>query len=240
MNVRIEAKISGGKAMNLRKELASLKYTALASVCMLVACAPPKATIEPTLPSSSTSQIANENPITNEKTASAVSIKQAHPTLKANNVSAWELSGAIAAKSQRKGWSASLNWLQQGPNQYQIRLFGPLGGGTVMVEKQGGVITYRDGPKKMTSSNADQLLREQTGIQLPVNNLYYWVRGVPAPGGVQSAQHDAANHLTTLKQSGYIIEYANYTSADGLDLPSKIRLQGHGTVIKLIIKHWRV
>jgi outer membrane lipoprotein LolB len=76
----------------------------------------------------------------------------------------------MAARNKRKGWSASYNWVQQGINQYQIRLFGPLGGGTVIIAKQGGTVTYTDGPKKISSHNADQLLMQQTGIQLPVNN----------------------------------------------------------------------
>lgn len=207
------------------------KWVPLAPLCLLVACAPPKAIIETSLPATPTTETKTEQ--THNKPATS---------LKAETLSSWDLSGAIAAKSphNHKGWTASLNWLQQGSNQYQIRLFGPLGGGTVIVEKHGGVITYTDGPKKMTSNNADQLLHQQTGIQLPVNHLYYWVRGIPAPGSVQSAQRDASNHLTTLHQAGYTIEYTNYTSAGGLDLPSKIRLEGHGVMIKLIIKQWRV
>ena len=53
-----------------------------------------------------------------------------------NDIGSWDLSGALAAKNQNKAWTASLNWLQQGQNHYQIRLFGPLGSGTVLIEKQ--------------------------------------------------------------------------------------------------------
>ena len=28
-----------------------------------------------------------------------------------------------------------MNWVQHGPNSYQIRLMGPLGGGTVLIEQ---------------------------------------------------------------------------------------------------------
>lgn len=153
-------------------------------------------------------------------------------------VSSWELSGAIAAKNKNKGWTASINWLQKGPQNYQIRLFGPLGSGTVIIDKKGGQVTYKDGPKTIRSSNANTLLAEQTGIRLPVDNLYYWARGMEAPGGVQSKKYDNYGHLKQLRQDGYTINFLSYTSVKGKDLPSKVQLTGHDIFIKLIVKRW--
>lgn len=156
------------------------------------------------------------------------------------SLSSWEISGAIAAKNQKKGWTAALNWLQRGANQYQIRLFGPLGGGTVIIEKNGSIITLRDGPKKRSSNNADELLRKETGVRLPVKDLYYWVRGLPAPGATQALRRTSDNRLISFNQAGYTINYTEYTSTGGMILPSKIRLQGHGVMIKLVIKRWKI
>ena len=170
----------------------------------------------------------------------ALSPAENKPNKHASTISSWEVTGAIAARNKNKAWTASLNWVQQGANQYQIRLFGPLGGGTVIIENRGGNITYLDGPKKITSRNADQLLQQQTGVRLPVHDLYYWVRGLAAPGTVQSSKYDKNTHLTSLSQAGYTINYINYTSVGSVDLPSKIELQGHGVVIKLVIKNWAI
>lgn len=155
-------------------------------------------------------------------------------------VSSWEITGAMAAKSKAKSWSASMNWVQRGANSYQIRLMGPLGGGTVLINKTGNTVTFQDGAKKSSSTNAEQLLLQQTGIRLPVNNLYYWVRGLPAPGNIQSEQHDQYNHLVQLRQGGYTIDFNRYTSVKGVDLPSAIRLEGNGVMVKVIIKNWNV
>lgn len=199
--------------------------TCIFSACLITACAPHKQPSELSIEQGNTS---------NGKPAlSSNKIKK-----DASAVSSFELSGAIAARNKNKGWSASLNWIQQGANQYQIRLYGPLGGGTVIVEKKGSVITYLDGPKKVTSTNADALLQQQTGVRLPVHDLYYWVRGLAAPGGASSTNYDPNHHLITLNQAGYTINYLSYTTINNVDLPSKIALQGHGVVIKLAIKHW--
>lgn len=109
-----------------------------------------------------------------------------------------------------------------------------------MISRKGGAITFRDGPKTVTSSNADELLKQQTGVRLPVNNLFYWVRGIPAPGAVQSSQRDAANRLVLLRQAGYTIQYQGYSASSKTALPSRIVLQGNGVMIKLVIKRWKI
>lgn len=195
----------------------AIKRATILSFCLLTACAPPKPAEE--LP---TNKII---PLETRKSETA-------------SVSSWEIQGALAAKSQAKGWSAAMNWVQRGPGSYQIRLMGPLGGGAVLINKEGGNVTFQDGAKKASSANADELLFKQTGIRLPVNNLYYWVRGLPAPGNIQADKHDEYNHLTQLKQNGYFIDFTQYTSVKGIDLPSIIRLEGQGVMVKVIIKKW--
>jgi outer membrane lipoprotein LolB len=200
--------------MNIKKRITLLSF------CALTAC--------------TTTQKPAEAPAQNKV------IPVAQRQAKTNMVSSFEIQGAMAAKSNKKGWSASLNWVQTGANNYQIRLLGPIGSGTVLINRQGGVVTFQDGAKKSTSNNADELLAQQTGIRLPVNHLYYWVRGLPAPGGNPSTHYDQFNHLVQLQQSGYSINFTRYTSVNGVDLPSMIHLQGNGVMVKVVIKQWKI
>ena len=183
---------------------------------------------------------APKKPVTELSTGEMPKSLEAQKSQKsAESVTSWNLNGAIAARNSKKAWTASVNWVQQGPNQYNIRLFGPLGGGTVLIQRNGNTITYQDGPKKITSDNADALLQQQTGVRLPVSHLYYWVRGLPASGAIQSVKRDPNGRLIAMQQAGYSINYDGYIlTAQGVALPSKIRLQGNGVLIKLIIKHW--
>jgi outer membrane lipoprotein LolB len=202
----------GQKAQPTRASFNGNVLSCFLLTTLLSACAPPKPSQEITMPA----------------------------PLKVSELSSWELSGAIAAKNNQKGWSASLNWLQQKQDHYQIRLFGPLGGGGVMIENNGGTISYVDGKTKLSSHNPDGLLEEQTGVRLPVNNLYYWVRGIPSPNSPSSTQYDASGHLNVLTQAGYTIHYERYTRIHDLDLPMKIQLQSNEINIKVIIKQWMV
>lgn len=207
------------------------KYIAIFSTCFLVACGAIKQPIEsPITPNTQANQSSDL-----KKSASIKTTPKSSPQA----ISAWELSGAIAARSKNKSWTASINWVQEAQNQYQIRLYGPLGSGTVLIEKHGNVITYRDGPKKITSTNADQLLLEQTGVRLPVSYLYYWVKGLPAPEGINAKNVGDNKQLSQLQQAGYNVTYLQYMMVNGTLLPSKIRLQGHGVTIKMVIRHWK-
>lgn len=193
-------------------------YGLIVGICALTACAPPKPMDTPPL-------------------NHAIPLKQRQA--QTATFSSWEVSGALAAKNKQKGWSATMNWVQHGANAYQIRLIGPLGGGSVLISKTGSTISFQDGNKIATSTNADELLFQQTGIRLPVNYLYYWIRALPAPTAINAEHYDSYNHLTALKQSGYLINFTQYTSVNGIDLPSVIRLEGQGVMVKVIIQHWK-
>ena len=188
----------------------------LTCISILTACAPP--TTLPEQEATTTIQRAQQRPET---------------------LSRWSLSGGIAAKNKKKTWAASLHWNQHSQKEYDIRLFGPLGGGTVLIEKHGAQVTYQDGPRKVTSNNPDALLLKETGINLPVSTLFYWIRGLPAPGQHASTTNHTGQ-LETLSQAGYVVQYTEYTTVDHMTLPTKIKIEGHGGMVKLVIKQWQI
>ncbi|MDX2346172.1 MAG: lipoprotein insertase outer membrane protein LolB [Legionella sp.] len=203
------------------KPIKQLKIFSLALILQLTACAPK------TLPG--TEAIEHYDAKTTAKHINA-----------AKHLSTWQITGAVAAKTKNKSWTASLDWKQQSLNRYRLRLYGPLGGGSVLVEKNGRIITYQDGQKKIKTTDIDQLLYKETGVRVPLHNLYYWVRGVKAPGAIQSTEYDAKGHLIILKQGGYTIRYEGYQTVKGRDLPTKLRVTGSRGSLKLVIKHWEI
>lgn len=194
-------------------------YSALLMSVLLAGCAPPRPASAPP-----------------ENVVKPVTERQEE----IKTIRSFEISGAMAARNPKKSWTASINWLQTGASNYQIRLFGPLGSGTVLIRRNGGMVSFQDGPKRVSSNNAEQLLQRETGVRLPVSNLFYWVRALPAPGGSPNISRDRYNHIKTLRQNGYTVHYLKYTATAKGDLPSSIRLEGRGIKIKLIIKRWKV
>jgi outer membrane lipoprotein LolB len=157
-------------------------------------------------------------------------------------LTAWQLQGAIGITQAKQRWSASVNWQQQNANNYALRLFGPFGAGAVQLTGNANQVILRSSsqPQPLTASSPEALIQQQTGWDLPVSNLYYWVRGLPIPAAaITQQQFDAAHRLIELQQAGWDVQYISYANIQGIDLPYKIVLSNNNFNIKLVIKQWQ-
>ncbi|OGV28787.1 MAG: outer membrane lipoprotein LolB [Legionellales bacterium RIFCSPHIGHO2_12_FULL_35_11] len=202
-------------------------YLLAAIICTVIACSPSR------LPESTDTTKLQTEELAKFEENKAKKIKPNTPP------SSFNLSGAMAVNHKGKGWNASLNWSQSSPNNYSIRLSGPLGGKTIIIDRKNSVITYRDGRKTIKSFNEEDLLKKETKVSIPVNNLYYWVRGVAAPINIQSINRNPNGQITSLQQSGFYITYAQYMTDSHCNvLPKKVQVQGNGVKIKLVVRSW--
>jgi outer membrane lipoprotein LolB len=146
---------------------------------------------------------------------------------------------SIRTLANNEGGTANLKW-QQHQQDYSLLLYGPLGADAVKVSGQPGHVTLEtaDG-KKFNASTPELLLAQQTGWQLPVSNLHYWIRGLPA-SGPRSMQFDADHHLIHLNQSGWTIDYLRYSTVSQLDMPAKLTLENARIKVKIVINQWQL
>ncbi|MCW5588784.1 MAG: lipoprotein insertase outer membrane protein LolB [Legionellales bacterium] len=153
-------------------------------------------------------------------------------------LTAWRINGALGVVApNNKGFNANYAWLQQN-NRFTIELAGPLGANSVLLQGQPGAIYLKDNRGTFRADSPEVLLAEQMGWHLPISNLVYWVRGIPAPLNPGDQQFDRFGHLQTLQQDGWMIQYLAYTHVKGLDLPSRINLNNGNVRVKLIIHQW--
>lgn len=195
----------------------SLKPYILASLCLiLVACAhPPKAPL-------------NQN----------ISWAKRKPTLA--HITRWQLSGSTAIATQTQTLSANLNWQQWGPKQYRLSLSGPLGLGAVKLLSNKHQVTLYAQNKTYQSQNAESLLLNELGWQLPVNRFYYWIRGLDAPGSTAKLRFDRYHHLKSITSPSWSVRYEAYQNVDGIDLPKKIFFSSSVTRAVIVIQHWQL
>jgi outer membrane lipoprotein LolB len=150
----------------------------------------------------------------------------------------WHLQGAIAINTTQKNFTASLDWRQQ-PQQYRVTIFGPLGIGTVQIAGKPHLVVLRTADNQLfTARSPNQLLQQQLGWHLPITNLYYWIRGLPAPGTKSVKSFDAYHHIIYMQQQGWNIRYLQYTGAYHTDLPCKIFLNNPRIHLKIVITRW--
>ncbi len=165
-------------------------------------------------------------------------IRQAQLT----HIKQWQLQGAVAVKTPQQSQAATFIWRQQWQrNRYQIHLFGPLGIGHVILISNPNDIVISEKGKRYQNRDAETLMQKILGWNVPVSNLYFWIRGLPAPYVKSKITFDAYHHIVHLQQQGWHIIYQCYTAATGsIDLPSIIILQREDLNIKFVISRWKL
>ena len=152
----------------------------------------------------------------------------------------WRFSAKIGVRSPKKSGSAYLQW-QQVDDNYQIHLAGPLGQGSTWIRREHQNIRLeRAGETTLRANSADELLRQAVGWSAPLEQLKYWVRGLPAPDSPATIHHNALGTIATLEQSGWHLQYSRYSEYDRYQLPGKIIAQHQDLRLTLIIKHWQI
>lgn len=158
-----------------------------------------------------------------------------------SSIEQWNLKGVIGIHNKAKpsdDITASIQW-QQNHAHYTMLLFGPMGANLTKLSGHPGSVKLQtsDG-KTFTASSPEELLQKQTNWRLPVSDLYYWIRSLPAPHSKADKQYDAYQHLISLRQDGWNVSYAGYTSYRGVDVPNKMILVNPTFNVKIIIKQW--
>ncbi|HWV15093.1 MAG TPA: lipoprotein insertase outer membrane protein LolB [Cellvibrio sp.] len=158
------------------------------------------------------------------------------------NIRHWQATGKLGVKVPNDGGSASINW-QQHNSDYQIDLNGPLGLGKMTINgKPDEVSLIQGGKPPQSARTAEELLLKNTGWRIPVAQLAYWVRGLPAPKAkVTDYAFNEQGGLSELQQAGWKISYGDYlqTSAN-IPLPGRITAEFNEVRLTLVIREWQI
>ncbi|MBP6382271.1 MAG: outer membrane lipoprotein LolB [Pseudomonadales bacterium] len=150
----------------------------------------------------------------------------------------WQLQGKIGVRAASGSGSAFLTWKQQAGN-YRLVLSGALGMGKLVLTGDADGVAWNDSRGRAgRHADPDALVAEIWGWQLPVAALEYWIRGIPQPDlPVEDAEFAGAD-VTRFRQSGWVVEPGAYREVDGLALPTRLRLEGEGAVLTVLINRW--
>lgn len=157
-----------------------------------------------------------------------------------NTLDKWQANGNIAIhNSNSLGVNASFSW-QQIKRNYKLRIFGPFGTQSILLSGNPQQVTLTTHNQVFNSDNPESLLEQQSGLHLPVSQLYFWLRGLPTPQLRYTVNLDAYNRLLKLRQSGWRIDYLHYTNVGKLDIPDQILLTHKLWKIRILITRWNI
>jgi outer membrane lipoprotein LolB len=151
------------------------------------------------------------------------------------HASGWQLDGRAAVAVGTQGWQASLNWHQDGAAA-EVHLAGPLGVGAMVL---------RNGPDGLSLNGAPPSdavvaqLQERLGFELPLDDLRYWLLGVPDPDSDFDLNRNGDDRAQRLTQSGWTVDYERYMPAGGDLLPARLVLSRDGVRVRIAVDHWQ-
>ncbi len=135
-----------------------------------------------------------------------------------NNMQKWQAKGRVAIRSESEGHVASIVW-QQNDADYDIFLTNPLASQSLHV--------------------TPETIQDSYLLDLPINHLRYWVKGMPSPHAeIAEAEYDQQHKLISLQQEGWHIKYISYSAYPPIMLPTSINADKNEINIKLIINCW--
>ena len=153
------------------------------------------------------------------------------------SISDFSLGGRIGVRAEGKGFSGSLYW-HHGALSDDIAIYSPLGSQVAQINADGDEVKLTTDQKTYTAADAETLTEQTLGWRLPVTGLHDWVLGRPADEAAEILVWDDAGHIAKLRQSGWEIEYQNYTEVYGRQLPGKIVLKSTKLDLKLVVDRW--
>lgn len=152
----------------------------------------------------------------------------------------WSLQGRAAVSKGRNGGSGKVDW-QQGGDQYRIQLSAPVTRQSWVldgdVNTRAGRLQGLEGGVR-AGDDAEQVLLDATGWQIPVNRLPDWLRArvVDATG----LDVDADGRPLRLRQQGWQVDYLEwYPAQHGRPaLPRRIEARSGDAKVRLVIDQW--
>ena len=192
--------------------------TAAACVCVLLlaACAPLR-TRE--TPASAAAQDARENAL--------------------SRYARWTITARIAVSNGQDGGSGELVWTQDG-ERYTFTVHAPVTGKTWKLSGDGAHATLEGvDPAPIEGGDAQRLLRERLGWEVPLKDLDAWVRGMRARGRAD-VQYDAQNLPAVIDQDGWKVEYRDWFGERNPPLPRKVFASRGGSRVRVAIANWQI
>lgn len=189
---------------------------ALAAALLLSACAAPSITV---LPDLSDWEVRRE-------------------TLQ--RLDAWAFNGRIAVRTAEDGFNGKLRY-RQSSGDFEAVMSGPLGIGTVLLERDGGTLTFTDKEGVETVFvDPERDLELRFGWNVPLDSLRYWALGVPDPARPAETTLDASGQLASMAQGGWDIAVDRYRDADGTSMPQRLTVSNDATRVVLVIDRWDI
>jgi outer membrane lipoprotein LolB len=107
-----------------------------------------------------------------------------------------------------------------------------------------GALVLRETPAGLSLNGAPPSdtviaqLQDRLGFELPLDELRYWLLGVPDPGAAFDMTRNDQDRAQQLTQAGWTLKYDRYMPVNGDLLPARLVLSREGVRVRIAVDHW--
>ncbi|WP_345831371.1 lipoprotein insertase outer membrane protein LolB [Erwinia sp. HDF1-3R] len=155
----------------------------------------------------------------------------------------YQTRGAFAYLSDSQKVYARFNWQQTAPDRYRLLLTNPLGSTELQLDAQGSVVQLVDNKgKRYVSNDAEKMISQLTGMDIPLNSLRQWILGLPGDSTDYALDDQYRLRQVNYSRNGqkWTVTYQGYDNKLNPTLPSNLELQEGNQRIKLKMDSWTV
>ena len=150
----------------------------------------------------------------------------------------WHFSGRVGVKTADDGFNGKLRW-NQDDDDFQATVSGPLGIGTVRIERKGGTVEITDKDGVTTAlQDVEAELWYRYGWTIPVESLRFWVLGIPDPRVPADIDVGDDDRLESLTQRGWDVTVSGYREVGGQQMPKRVTAKSADTSVRLVVDRW--
>ncbi len=180
---------------------------------------------------------------------SACSLFQKKPQISVENIrdsallSDWQMSGRVSIKTKDDSNIISILWLQKN-DDINLRLYGSFGKTYARLIRENGLATLTVDDKSYTDTNAQYLLWRVLGWNLPIDEMIFWVKGIPQEKSPvvtnieQQLKRDEQGYLLSFNYENWQAQYSKYKQFGSYRLPTKFKLTHPELSIRFSIQKW--
>lgn len=152
----------------------------------------------------------------------------------------WEIQGSLGVHAHaHKGANLFFKW-EQTHTTYRLVLWGPFHQPYIEVTGSAAGVLLRTQHAHYQAKNAEILIKQQLGIDLPISCFADWFKGLPAARYRSERVLNGTGHLLKLHQAGWLVRYLRYNKIRYLDLPTQMLMTRDYWHARVIITHWRI
>jgi len=197
------------------------RFLSLASLVLLAACAPTR-------------------PTTHHEGTIVTMGQQEQRERALADTSHWTIQGKLSVASDKDSGSGTLTWKQDG-DRYDFTIRGPITGRSFRLTggPDGAQLEGLDGGTRR-GPDAETLMADAVGWQIPMAELKRWVLGLRADTGPADIRFGDDQLPSQLVQDGWTVDYKAWDATHSPAMPSKVFAEKPPFKVRLAIESWQL